>query len=104
MISSAIRWAGKLEFEVRANWKLVYENYMEGYHVFAVHPRLIKFAPMNIRWSGEWQDHVFYNDYVFPQTEGGRGEEARIIPACRRPMRSGTLVPVLSALRRRGLP
>lgn len=71
---SAIRWAGKLEFEVRANWKLVYENYMEGYHVFAVHPRLIKFAPMNIRWSGEWQDHVFYNDYVFPQTEGGRGE------------------------------
>lgn len=71
---AAIRWAGKLEFEVRANWKLVYENYMEGYHVFAVHPRLIKFAPMNIRWSGEWQDHVFYNDYVFPQMEEGRGE------------------------------
>lgn len=71
---SAIRWAGKLEFEVRANWKLVYENYMEGYHVFALHPRLIKFAPMNIRWSGEWQDHVFYNDYVFPQVEEGRGD------------------------------
>ncbi len=71
---SAIRWAGKLEFDVRANWKLVYENYMEGYHVFAVHPRLIKFAPMNIRWSGEWQNNVFYNDYVFPQTEEGRGE------------------------------
>jgi choline monooxygenase len=70
---SAIRWAGKLEFDVRANWKLVYENYMEGYHVFNVHPRLIKFAPMNVRWSGRWCDHVFYNDYLFPKTEEGRG-------------------------------
>lgn len=72
---SAIRWAGKLEFEVAANWKLVYENYMEGYHVFAIHPRLLKFAPMNIRWSGEWDRHVFYNDYVFPEADEGRGAD-----------------------------
>ncbi len=71
---SAIRWAGKLDFEIRSNWKLVYENYMEGYHVFAVHPRLLKFAPMNLRWSGEWDNHVFYNDYIFPETEEGRGD------------------------------
>ena len=71
---SAIRWAGKLDFEVNANWKLVYENYMEGYHVFSVHPRLLKFAPMNIRWSGEWDEHVFYNDYVFPEVAEGRGD------------------------------
>lgn len=71
---SAIRWAGKIDFEVKANWKLVYENYMEGYHVFAVHPRLLKFAPMNVRWSGEWDDHVFYNDYIFPKMEEGRGD------------------------------
>ena len=71
---SAIRWAGKLDFEVNANWKLVYENYMEGYHVFAIHPRLLKFAPMNVRWSGEWDNHVFYNDYVFPELDEGRGE------------------------------
>ena len=71
---SAIRWAGKLEFDVAANWKLVYENYMEGYHVFTVHPKLLKFAPMNVRWSGEWDGHVFYNDYVFPQPGDGRGE------------------------------
>lgn len=70
---SAIRWAGRIDFKVKANWKLVYENYMEGYHVFAVHPRLLKFAPMNIRWSGEWVDHVFYNDYVFENIEEGRG-------------------------------
>ena len=71
---SAIRWAGKIDFEVKANWKLVYENYMEGYHVFSVHPKLLKFAPMNVRWSGEWDGHVFYNDYVFPELEEGRGE------------------------------
>jgi choline monooxygenase len=71
---STIRWAGKIDFEVQANWKLVYENYMEGYHVFAVHPHLLKFAPMNIRWSGEWDGGVFYNDYVFPELEEGRGD------------------------------
>lgn len=71
---SSIRWAGKLDFEVKANWKLVYENYMEGYHVFSVHPKLLKFAPMNVRWSGEWDRHVFYNDYVFPEVEAGRGD------------------------------
>ena len=72
---SAVKWAGKLCFEVNANWKLVYENYMEGYHVFAVHPKLLKFAPMNIRWSGEWDKHVFYNDYIFPEVSEGRGED-----------------------------
>ena len=71
---SKLRWAGKLDFEINANWKLVYENYMEGYHVFAVHPKLLKFAPMNVRWSGEWTEHVFYNDYIFPEIEEGRGD------------------------------
>ncbi len=70
---SSIRWAGKLDFEIRSNWKLVYENYMEGYHVFSVHPKLLKFAPMNLRGSGEWDRHVFYNDYVFPEADEGRG-------------------------------
>ena len=75
-----LRWAAKLDFEVNANWKLVYENYMEGYHVFAVHPRLLKFAPMNVRWSGEWTEHVFYNDYIFPAAEEGRGDGLPIYP------------------------
>jgi len=71
---SAIRWAGRIDFDVKANWKLVFENYMEGYHVFSVHPQLLEFAPMNLRWSGEWLDHLFYNDYVFSKTDAGRGE------------------------------
>lgn len=71
---TAIRWVGKLVFDVKANWKLVYENYMEGYQVSCVHPKLLKFAPMNVRWSGEWDRHVFYNDYVFLELGEGRGE------------------------------
>lgn len=71
---SSIRWADKLEFEVQANWKLVFENYMEGYHVFSLHPELLKFAPMNLRWSGEWRGKTFYNDYVVEQLQSGRGK------------------------------
>ncbi|MBC6442172.1 MAG: aromatic ring-hydroxylating dioxygenase subunit alpha [Rhodobacteraceae bacterium] len=71
---SSIRWAGKRDFEVKANWKLVYENYMEGYHVFSLHPRLLRFAPMDVRWSGEWRGSTFVNNYHFPKLEEGRGE------------------------------
>ena len=35
---SLIRWIGKESFTFKSNWKLVLENYMEGYHVFAAHP------------------------------------------------------------------
>ena len=71
---SQIRWIGKKAYTIKSNWKLVLENYMEGYHVFAAHPRLIAHAPMNVRWSGEWMDHVFYNDYVAPKLTEGRGD------------------------------
>jgi choline monooxygenase len=71
---SQIRWIAKKTYTIKSNWKLVLENYMEGYHVFAAHPRLIAHAPMNVRWSGEWMDHVFYNDYVVPKLTAGRGD------------------------------
>ncbi|MDH3668055.1 MAG: aromatic ring-hydroxylating dioxygenase subunit alpha [Paracoccaceae bacterium] len=69
-----IRWIGKRAYRIKANWKLVLENYMEGYHVFAAHPRLVEHAPMHVRWSGEWLEHVFYNDYVAPGLSEGRGD------------------------------
>ena len=70
---SQIRWIGKKTYHFKSNWKLVLENYMEGYHVFAAHPRLIAHAPMTVRWSGEWIGHVFYNDYIAPELTAGRG-------------------------------
>ncbi len=77
---STMRWAGKLSFDVAANWKLVYENYMEGYHVFSLHPQLLRHAPMSIRWSGEWRDLAFYNDYVAPTITEGRGAQLPHFP------------------------
>ena len=71
---SQIRWIGKKSYTIKANWKLILENWMEGYHVFAAHPRLIAHAPMNVRWSGEWMEHVFYNDYIAPKISVGRGD------------------------------
>ena len=71
---SSIRWAGKLDFEIKSNWKLVYENYMENYHVFALHPRLTEFAPMDIRGPGAWHGNTFTNGYRFPEMEAGRGD------------------------------
>ena len=71
---SDIRWIGKKSYTIKSNWKLVLENYMEGYHVFAAHPRLIAHAPMTVRWSGEWMQHVFYNDYIAPELTEGRGD------------------------------
>lgn len=77
---STMRWAGKLTFDVAANWKFVYENYMEGYHVFSLHPQLLRHAPMNVRWSGEWQGPAFYNDYVAPTLTEGRGTQLPHFP------------------------
>ncbi len=71
---SLIRWIGKTSYRIKSNWKLILENFMEGYHVFAAHPRLIAHAPMEIRWSGEWTHHVFYNDYIAPHLTEGRGD------------------------------
>ncbi len=72
---STLRWAGVLRFEVAANWKFAFENYMEGYHVFSIHPQLLKHAPMHTRWSGEWVGDVFHNGYVAPSITEGRGSD-----------------------------
>lgn len=70
---SSLNYAGTLEWTLNANWKLIHENFIEPYHVFAVHPGLIKFGPMERRRASDHQDHCFYNDYQFPEAEEGRG-------------------------------
>jgi Rieske 2Fe-2S family protein len=35
----------RIEYDVRANWKLIFENYSECYHCPAVHPTLVKLSP-----------------------------------------------------------
>lgn len=42
---SALRSARRIDYDVRANWKLVFENYSECYHCAGVHPELTKLSP-----------------------------------------------------------
>ena len=40
-----LRPAKRIEYDVRANWKLMFENYSECYHCPGVHPMLSKISP-----------------------------------------------------------
>jgi Rieske 2Fe-2S family protein len=40
-----VRSAKRIEYDVRANWKLIFENYSECYHCPGVHPALQKLTP-----------------------------------------------------------
>jgi len=42
---SSLQPAKRIEYEVRANWKLMFENYSECYHCPGVHPQLQKVSP-----------------------------------------------------------
>lgn len=42
---SLLRSAKRVEYDVRANWKLMFENYSECYHCPGVHPMLSKVSP-----------------------------------------------------------
>jgi Rieske 2Fe-2S family protein len=47
----ALRRARQIDYDVRANWKAIIENYAECYHCPGVHPQLNKITPYNL---GEW--------------------------------------------------
>jgi Rieske 2Fe-2S family protein len=42
---SKLRSAKRIEYDVRANWKLIFQNYSECYHCPLVHPALSKLTP-----------------------------------------------------------
>jgi glycine betaine catabolism A len=42
---SILRPAKRIDYDVRANWKLIFENYSECYHCPGVHPQLQKVSP-----------------------------------------------------------
>src|SRR5207253_537751 len=42
---SILRPAKRIEYDVHANWKLMFENYSECYHCPGVHPQLQKVSP-----------------------------------------------------------
>ncbi len=42
---AGLRSARRIEYDVKANWKLMFQNYSECYHCSGVHPELTKLSP-----------------------------------------------------------
>src|SRR5215470_13980371 len=42
---ATLRSAKRIEYDVRANWKLMFQNYSECYHCLGVHPELSRISP-----------------------------------------------------------
>lgn len=53
---AGLRRSRRIDYDVRANWKAIVENYLECYHCPGVHPQLNKITPYNsgqyLPWSG----------------------------------------------------
>jgi choline monooxygenase len=60
-------------YEIRANYKLVGENFMEYYHLPWVHPGLVKVSPIDAhhRWQGTGMYVGFCTSPIAPDTEDG---------------------------------
>jgi choline monooxygenase len=61
------------KYEIKANYKLVGENFMEYYHLPWVHPGLVKVSPIDAhhRWQGAGMYVGFCTSPIAPDTEGG---------------------------------
>src|SRR3954469_8741187 len=63
---AGLRTARRIVYEVRANWKVVVENYNECYHCSGVHPELCRIVPAFREKGGSNLDW----DAGIPQAEG----------------------------------
>ena len=68
-----LHFTDSLEFDIKANWKLAIENFIEPYHVFSCHPWLNSFVSMSEREPPAFKDHVMYCGYDFNQVDPARG-------------------------------
>jgi choline monooxygenase len=69
----ALRLHKTVEWEFRANWKLVFENYFDNYHIGTIHPKLDAFAPMVDRRGFEPLGKFLHTELYFDAPEDGRG-------------------------------
>lgn len=64
-----LRSARRIEYDVRANWKLIFENYSECYHCPGVHPALSKLTPYDSA-ENDLSDGPFLGGFM--PIKGGR--------------------------------
>jgi Rieske 2Fe-2S family protein len=69
-----LRVAHRIEYEVRANWKVVLENYNECYHCGPVHPELCRLVPAFKQRGGselDWERGIPHRDGAWTFTATG---------------------------------
>lgn len=73
-------FGGELIFDVKANWKLAHENYLDVLHKFKIHPELEKSAPLATNSSYDWLGDTAVVTHVLKESTDGRGGELPPIP------------------------
>jgi Rieske 2Fe-2S family protein len=74
-----LRVARRLVYEVRANWKVLLENYNECYHCSGVHPELCKVVPAFRQKGGaglDWDRGVPHREGAWTFTHSGTSARA----------------------------
>ena len=76
---ATLRTAKRIVYEVRANWKVIAENYNECYHCAGVHPELCEVVPAFREKGGaglDWEHGVPHRDGAFTFTRSGVSDRA----------------------------
>ena len=93
-----LRLGPRIVYEVKANWKIVVENYNECLHCPQIHPELVSVIPL-YRFGEVWDD----DSGRCRQPDGGRGDELQrerqVVAAAAAGPRSGRLPHVPGQLR-----
>lgn len=75
----SLRTARTIAYDVRANWKVLLENYNECYHCAGVHPELCRVVPAFKRNGGaglDWEHGIPHRDDAFTFTFSGKTTRA----------------------------
>lgn len=67
-------YGGYIDFEFKANWKLVNENFFDVYHTFKIHPKLIELSPLDTKRPPAVDGPCFWTSHRIVQPQEGRGK------------------------------
>ena len=66
---SKMTFAGTYDLEAPGNWKLVAENYLDNYHIFAAHPTIDASYPQHMRTTARAEGKtLIYNGFQMDRT------------------------------------
>ena len=65
-----LRTMRRIDYDVRANWKLMFENYAECFHCSPVHPALVKLSPAD-SGANDLVSGAFLGGYMEVKAEAG---------------------------------